>query len=197
MNNEKPEQDLTALWQQQPVSEIDLSDVTRRLKHQQRLQRWYIVSDFTGFLIGLGMLIYSWEKLPLYLALVLCGVMVCGGVFTGFVIWLRRHAVLASFEDTSHYRETLKNQYLSNQRIARITMHSAWSSELILLVIWGIAAVVGDLSWESFVDKGGVTTFIVISVLMAGFGYWAYKREQKFKQEYAQLVSQDQNDLFS
>lgn len=76
-------------------------------------------------------------------------------------------------------------------------MHSAWSSELILLVIWGIAAVVGDLSWESFVDKGGVTTFIVISVLMAGFGYWAYKREQKFKQEYAQLVSQDQNDLFS
>ena len=86
MKNEKPEQDLTALWQQQPVSEIDLSDVTRRLKHQQRLQRWYIVSDFTGFLIGLGMLIYSWEKLPLYLALVLCGVMVCGGVFTGFVI---------------------------------------------------------------------------------------------------------------
>ena len=39
MNNENPEQDLTALWQQQPVSEIDLSDVTRRLKHQQRLQQ--------------------------------------------------------------------------------------------------------------------------------------------------------------
>ena len=74
-------------------------------------------------------------------------------------------------------------------------MHSAWSSELILLVIWGIAAVVGDLSWQYFVDKGGVATFIIISVLMAGFGYWAYKREQKFKREYTQLVSQEQNDL--
>jgi len=40
-----------------------------------------------------------------------------------------------------------------------------------------------------------VATFIIISVLMAGFGYWAYKREQKFKQEYTQLVSQEQNDL--
>ena len=196
MTNQTPEQDLTALWQQQPVSEIDLADVTLRLKAQQRLQRWYIASDFTGFLIGLGMLIYSWEKLPLYMALVLCGVMVGGGVFTGFVIWLRRHAVLASFEDTSHYRDTLKKQSLSNQRIARITLHSAWSSELILLLVWGIAAVVGDLTWKSFVDKGGVATFIVISLLMAGFGYWAYKREQKFKREYEQLVSQEQNDLF-
>lgn len=195
MTNQLPDQDLSSLWQQQPVSEIDIADVTRRLKQQQRLQRWYILSDFAGFFIGLGVLVFNWEKLPVYMSLILSAVMVGGGMFTGYVIWLRRHAVLASFEDTSHYRETLKKQYLSNQKIARFTMHSSWSSELILLIIWGISWFVGELTWSEFVEKGGITVFIIISLFMTGFGVWAYKREQKFKREYAQLVSQEQNSL--
>lgn len=195
MINNTPEPDFSALWQQQPVYEIDLADVTQRLKHQQRLQRWYIVSDFAGFLVGLGTLLFNWDKLPYFMALVLCGVVISAGAFTAYIVWLRRHAVLASFEDTSHYRETLKKQYLSNQKIARVTMHSSWISLLGMVVIWGIAAVFGELSWQKFLDNNGIATFLIVSILMAGFGLWAHKREQKFKAEYAQLVSQDQNDL--
>lgn len=195
MNKQTPDQDLTALWQQQPVSDIDLADVTKRLKRQQRLQRWYIGADVSGFFIGLGALIVNWGKLPFYMSIVLCTVMFGGGVFTAILMWLRRHAVLATFEDTSHYRETLKKQYLSNQKIARLTLHSAWSSLVMVVVIWLIAAGLDDLTWDKFVDKGGVVTFVVLCLIMAGFGYWAYKREQKFKREYDQLVGQEQNDL--
>jgi hypothetical protein len=195
MSKDTPELDFSALWQQQPVHEIDLTDITQRLKHQQRIQRWYIVSDFSGFFFGFGALVYSWDKIPEYLALILCGVVVSAGVFTAYLVWLRRHAVLASFEDTSHYRETLKKQYQSNQKIARVTMHSSWTSLLGMVIIWGIAAGVGELTWQKFVDNKGIETFIVVSIVMAGFGWWAYKRELKFKREYERLISQEQNDL--
>lgn len=56
-------------------------------------------------------------------------------------------------------------------------MYLVWSSELILLFIWGIVVVFGDFIWELFVDKGGVMIFIIISVLMVGFGFWVYKCE--------------------
>ncbi|GGF63838.1 hypothetical protein [Alteromonas lipolytica] len=196
MTNNTPEPDFSALWQQQPVSEIDLADVTRRLKHQKWLQRWYVVSDLTGFLIGLGALLYSWQEISLFMAVVLSGVMVCGGAFTGYIIWLRRHALLASFSDTNQYRETLKKQYLSNQKIARVTLHSSWSGVVIMVLVWAVAGLMGEVTWQRFVDNGGIVTLLVVCMLMAGFGLWAYKREQKFKAEYEQLVSQEQNDLW-
>ncbi len=187
MNDESS--DLTALWQQQPVSNIDMADLTKRLKRQQRLQRLYVVTDFMGFFISIGVIAYTWNSLPNVLIYMLFAVSGSALAMTVYFVWLRRHAALATFEDTTQFRETLKKQLRNNQTIARVTFHSGWASIVMLLIIFGVLVYAGEMSLDKLISKLPVVAGL--SLLMAGFMPWAHQREQRFKAEYQQLVDQE------
>ncbi|NVK55756.1 MAG: hypothetical protein HWE26_09085 [Alteromonadaceae bacterium] len=190
MTDESP--DFTALWQQQPVNNIDMADLTKRLKRQQGLQRLYIGTDFLGFFVSLGFILYSWEKLPTLLVAMLLGVMLYALAITVYFSWLRRHAALATFEDTAQFRETLKKQLSNNQKIARLTFHSGWTSIVLLLLIFGVLVIFDEMSIDKLISKLPVLTGMIL--LLGGFMPWAHRRERKFKAEYQQLINQEMNE---
>ncbi|MDC8829229.1 hypothetical protein [Alteromonas gilva] len=187
MNDEST--DLTALWQQQPVSNIDMADLTKRLKRQQRLQRLYVITDFMCLFMSIGFIAYTWNSLPSVLIYMLFGVSGSALAMTVYFVWLRRHAALATFEDTAQFRETLKKQLRNNQTIARVTFHSGWVSIVMLLTIFGVLVYSGEMSMDKLVSK--LPVIAGLCVLMAGFMPWAYQRERKFKAEYQQLIEQE------
>lgn len=190
MTDESP--DFAALWQQQPVSNINMADLTKRLKRQQRLQRLYIGTDFLGLFVSLGVVLYMWDALPVLLVYMLLGVTAYAMALTVYFSWLRRHAALATFEDTAQFRETLKKQLLNNQKIARLTFHSGWSSIVLVFVIFGVLVTFDEMSVDKLISK--LPVLGCLTLLLGSFMPWARRRERKFNAEYQQLISQETSE---
>jgi 4-amino-4-deoxy-L-arabinose transferase-like glycosyltransferase len=174
-----------SLWQQQTTQAIDIKDIGKRLKRQQKLQRLYLVIDILGFLPFMYIFAFMRDKFStggvIALALV-AGICV---IFYGYISWLRRHAMTARFDDTELYVSLLKKQLYNNHRIAALTMHSCWVTFIGLLVLMAVLAVTGEpkaQSWLALLKLlPGSAVFLLI------IGIWARRRSNKFKQEYRQL----------
>ena len=178
--------DLSALWQQQPTNHIDMQDLTRRLKRQQRAQRLYLVLDMLGFVPAIWVLIATWDELSSLLAGCLITLVAVTFVFYLYIAWLRRHAALATFGDTSHYVDTLKKQLLNNHKIARLTFHSCWMSGVALVAILGMMAMFEDYTLDNL--RRSVWVLVLIVSGLVGTGVWAHKRAKRFHREYLHLA---------
>lgn len=179
-------QDLSALWQQQPTNYIDMQDLTRRLKRQQRAQRLYLVLDMLGFVPAIWVLITTWDELSSLLTGCLITLVAVTFVFYLYIAWLRRHAALATFGDTSHYVDTLKKQLLNNHKIARLTFHSCWLSGVALIAILGMMALFEDYTMENL--RRSAWVLILVGLGLVAASVWAHKRAVRFKREYQQLA---------
>lgn len=181
--------DLTALWQQQPTSHIDMQDLAKRLKRQQRAQRIYLFVDLLGFVPALWVMMVTWDALSSLLAGCLVALLVITFLFYTYIAWLRRHAALARFEDTSHYLGTLKKQLLNNHKIARLTFHSCWLSGVALVAILGLMAAYEDYTLDDLRRSAWVLGLMGIG--LTAMAVWAHKRAARFKLEYQQLAVLD------
>lgn len=186
----KQSTDFTKLWQEQPVSTIDLADLERRLRRQRRLQRFYIAFDLMGLIPAVLVLIYAWESLSRLESSLVLGLIVFVFGFYLYITWLRRHAALASFEETNCYVEILKKQLLNNQKIARLTFHSCWVSLLVMIIFFGAMGLFEELSLEKLIDS--IPVLLIVAVGLGVMARWAILRERKFKQEYARLIQQEE-----
>ncbi len=181
--------DLSALWQQQPTNHIDMQDLTRRLKRQQRAQRLYLMLDMLGFVPAIWVLIATWDELSSLLSGCLIILVAVTFVFYLYIAWLRRHAALATFGDTSHYVDTLKKQLLNNHKIARLTFHSCWLSGIALVAILGMMALFDDYTMDNLKRSAWVLVLVVLGLVATSV--WAHKRAARFKREYHQLAGFD------
>ena len=63
-NNNSADNDLSALWQAQPVSNVDVDEVKKTFKSQTRKQRLYIMVDCLSVIPMAWMFLYYWSEFP-------------------------------------------------------------------------------------------------------------------------------------
>ena len=67
--------DLSALWQAQPVSNVDLEEVKKTFKSQTRKQRLYFLIDCLSLVPGVWIFIHYWGELPVTARVLYFGLM--------------------------------------------------------------------------------------------------------------------------
>ena len=118
--------ELSALWQAQPVSNVDVDEVKKTFESQTRKQRLYFLIDCLSLVPGVWIFIHYWDELPVTARVLYFGLMLFVIPLLGYQLWLRRVAAFGSNAQTNNHLQQLKKQFKNNARIAFINKHSAW-----------------------------------------------------------------------
>lgn len=173
--------DLTLLWQNQPVNDIDLSEVKKSFNSERIKQRIYMVIDSLALLPSLYFLSIYWGELS-FTAKGLCIFMVATAIpFLIYQLWLRRVAAFAKDSQTLDHLHQYTRQIKNNIRIAFITKHSAWPALFVLPAFALERYFFGELSpekWEKIAFSFPIATLILVV-----WGIWAHKRQQRFEKQ--------------
>lgn len=184
-----PDNDLTSLWQAQPVATIDVEKIQRDYRKQTIKQRCYMLLDIFGMMPAVVLVWYTWEDFSTVAAGMIVGLGVVMVPIVGYLIWLRRVTAFGRARSTTDYLEQLSRQMKNNARIAWLTKHSAWLTPLFIGVFYLVIFLQGELPEEKYAVVGGGLAGMCI--LMAGFFRWAQKREQRFMRQFEALVELD------
>ncbi|WP_026376114.1 hypothetical protein [Aestuariibacter salexigens] len=182
---------LQQLWQSQPTSAIDIDNIKRRLRNL-RIKQWgYTFLDLAGLVVVFVVLWISRNDLHVTLQIGLGIVLVATVGLTGYLLWLRRHALFIHSLSTEQYVETLKLQLANNVKIAWLTRHSSWVTALLMILMWVGFGLYGDMSPQRYVQKLAIV-LVSLAVFMPMIWWWASKREARFKAELDALKRQTQ-----
>ncbi|WP_100657928.1 hypothetical protein [Alteromonas flava] len=193
MHNDPFEKQLSDLWLKQSVPEVDAQAVKQSLRKMRRKQRLYAALDVASVVVSLILLLVFRERFSLLVFLALLAVVLFSGIFAGYLLYLRRFVVFDSNEtsDVKTHLSSLLRQTQSNIKIARVTQHSCWVSWLVVLAIWGMIGLSGELANDVWARKAGISSSVTFLLLLPMW-FWARQRAQKFTQLYAQLKAQQQ-----
>ena len=180
------EQDLTSLWQAQPVNSIDLEAVKKTFKKEKKNQRLYIVIDCLAFLPVMLIMSKHWSDLSILVQSMLVGIILLMVPFLGYQLWLRRIAAFSRTDQTLSYLNQLINQIKNNIRIAWMTKHSTWLSVSMIAIFYVVLYLLDELASDEYY-KGFLATAIV-SILMLPWYIWADKRQKRFESELTRLI---------
>ena len=180
------QQDLTSLWQAQPVNSIDLEAVKKTFNQEKKNQRLYIVIDCLALLPTALITAKHWTSLSILVQSMIVGVILLALPFLGYQLWLRRIAAFSRSDQTISYLNQLIAQIKNNIRIAVMTKHSAWLSVLMIAIFYVVLYLLGELATGEYY-KGFVATGIV-SILMFAWYIWAHKRQKRFERELSRLI---------
>lgn len=180
-NDDKNNQDLSALWQAQPVNSIDLTEVKKSLNSQRVKQRIYTILDILLCLPALYIVFSSWPELSPMMKYLCIFMFASTAPFIAYQLWLRRVAAFLSGAQTVDHLAQLIKQTANNVRIAKLTKHSAWPALVIMPVFVLLKYLEGDISIERWVRIGYI--FLVATVGIVAWSVWAHKRQKRFEKQ--------------
>lgn len=173
--------DLSALWQTQPVSSIDLTAVKANLRSERKKQRVFMVVDSLALVPALVMLYTYWDKLTLTVQMINLFILIFAIPLLGYQLWLRRVAAFSKDTQTLDHLTQLTKQIKNNVKIAFITKHSAWSAIVFGAVFFAERYFSQEVPPEKLVRMSLIIAGI--SVIMIVWGVWAHKRQQRFERQ--------------
>lgn len=181
-----PDNDLSSLWQAQPVTTIDVEKIQRDYRRQTIKQRCYMLLDILGVLPAVVLVWFAWDALSAVAAGMIVGLGVVMVPVVGYLVWLRRVTAFGRAHSTTEYLEQLTRQMKNNARIAWLTKHSAWLTPLFIAVFYLVIFLQGELPEEKYALVGGALALMCL--VMAGFYRWAHKRQQHFIRQFDALI---------
>ncbi len=175
MNNNH--NDLSALWQAQPVKTIDVEEVKRTFFAERKKQRLFMVLDFLGVVPPMVLIWWKWSTFSLVAGgMILAMLLLCLPILF-YQLWLRRVTAFGGDLQTRGYLESLIKQMKNNARIAWMTKHSCWVAIGFLLIFNVVLYLQGELTSSEQMVKS--TVFLGISAVVLVFVYrWASRRQQ-------------------
>jgi len=177
--------DLSALWQAQPVSNVDLEEVKKTFKSQTRKQRLYFLIDCLSLVPGVWIFIHYWGELPVTARVLYFGLMFFVIPLLGYQLWLRRVAAFGSNAQTNNHVQQLKKQFKNNARIAFINKHSARIAVPIVIAfntIFTLAKAAEEREYGLVLMVTAITAGI-----MAVWYVWAHRRQKQFEKKLTAL----------
>jgi len=177
--------DLSALWQAQPVSNVDVEEVKKTFKSQTRKQRLYFLMDCLSLVPGIWIFILYWDELPVAARALYFGLMFLVIPLLGYQLWLRRVAAFGSNAQTNNHVQQLKKQFKNNARIAFINKHSAWVAVLIVIAFNTIFTLAKAAEEREY----GVVLLVtaITAGIMAVWYVWAHRRQKQFEKKLTAL----------
>ena len=184
--------DLSALWQAQPVSNVDVDEVKKTFKSQTRKQRLYFLIDCLSLVPGVWIFIHYWDELPVTARVLYFGLMLFVIPLLGYQLWLRRVAAFGSNAQTNNHLQQLKKQFKNNARIAFINKHSAWLAVLIVIAFNTIFTLAKAAEEREY----GVVLLVtaVTAGIMAVWYVWAHRRQKQFEKKLTALNDMSDGD---
>ena len=178
---------LSALWQTQPVTTIDVEEVKSSLRSERTKQRWYMVIDSLAFVPAIYFLINSWDKFTFVAHAMFIFMLITALPLLIYQLWLRRVAAFSKDTQTADHLIQLIKQIKNNVKIAFITKHSTWTA-----VLFGYAFLLeryffGDPTPEKIMKMAIVMTSLSIGMLV--WYVWAHKRQKRFERQLKTLES--------
>lgn len=169
--------DLSALWQAQPVNAIDVEEVKRTFFTERKKQRLFMVLDFLGVVPPMVLIWWKWSSFSLVAGgMILAMLVLCVPVLI-YQLWLRRVTAFGGDLQTRGYLESLIKQMKNNARIAWMTKHSCWVAMAFLLIFNVVLYVQEEFASSEHMMKTAV--FMGISAVVLVFVYrWANRRQQ-------------------
>ena len=177
--------ELSALWQAQPVSNVDVDEVKKTFESQTRKQRLYFLIDCLSLVPGVWIFIHYWDELPVTARVLYFGLMLFVIPLLGYQLWLRRVAAFGSNAQTNNHLQQLKKQFKNNARIAFINKHSAWVAVLIVIAfntIFTLAKAAEEREYGIVLIVTAITAGI-----MAVWYVWAHRRQKQFEKKLTAL----------
>lgn len=186
----EPNDALSALWQAQPVTTINLNEVKANLKSERIKQRWYMVVDSLAFIPAIYVLVDTWDKFTFVAHSIFIFMLLAALPLLIYQLWLRRVAAFSKDSQTADHLMQLTKQMKNNVKIAFITKHSAWTA-----VLFGYGFLLeryfyGDLTQEKIMRM--VIIITSMSILMLIWYVWAHKRQKRFERQFETLKSMAQ-----
>ncbi|CAB9495962.1 hypothetical protein [Alteromonas macleodii] len=181
---------LSALWQTQPVTTIDVEEVKSSLRSERTKQRWYMVIDSLAFIPAVYLLINNWDKFTFVAHAMFIFMLTTALPLLIYQLWLRRVAAFSKDTQTADHLIKLTKQIKNNVKIAFITKHSTWTA-----VLFGYAFLLeryffGDPAPEKITKMTIVMTSLSIGMLV--WYVWAHKRQKRFERQLKTLESMAQ-----
>ncbi len=172
---------LSALWQAQPVTTIDLEEVKASLSSERTKQRWYMLVDSLAFIPAVYVLVITWEEFTFVAQAMFLFMLITALPLLVYQLWLRRVAAFSKDTQTADHLMQLTKQIKNNVKIAVITKHSTWTA-----VLFGCGFLLeryfyGELTPEKIVKMAIVMTSI--SIVMLVWYVWASKRQKRFERQ--------------
>ena len=172
---------LSALWQAQPVTAINLEEVKASLSSERTKQRWYMLVDSLAFIPAVYVLVITWEEFTFVAQAMFIFMLITALPLLVYQLWLRRVAAFSKDTQTADHLMQLTKQIKNNVKIAVITKHSTWTA-----VLFGCGFLLeryfyGELTPEKIVKMAIVMTSI--SIVMLVWYVWASKRQKRFERQ--------------
>jgi len=180
-NEEQQDQTLSALWQAQPTTTLDLEDVKSNLLSERRKQRWYMVFDSLAFVPALYFLTIHWEKFSVVAHAMFIIMLLTALPLLVYQLWLRRVAAFYRDSQTADHLSQLTKQIKNNIKIAFITKHSTWTA-----VIFGYGFLLERYLFDDMTNQKIIKMVVVITSLSVGmliWYVWAHKRQKRFEHQ--------------
>lgn len=184
-NGSNSDNDLSALWQAQPVSNVDVDEVKKTFESQARKQRLYFLLDCLSLVPAVWIFIHYWDEIPVTARALYFGLMVFVIPLLGYQLWLRRVAAFGSNAQTNNHVQQLKKQFKNNARIAFINKHSAWIAVLIVIAF----NTTFTLAKAAEEREYGVVLMVTAMTagIMAVWYVWAHRRQKQFEKKLTAL----------
>lgn len=172
---------LSALWQAQPVTTIDLEEVKASLSSERTKQRWYMLVDSLAFIPAVYVLVITWEEFTFVAQTMFLFMLITALPLLVYQLWLRRVAAFSKDTQTADHLMQLTKQIKNNVKIAVITKHSTWTAVLFGCGFLWERYFYGELTPEKIVKMAIVMTSI--SIVMLVWYVWASKRQKRFERQ--------------
>jgi len=172
---------LSALWQAQPVTTINLSEVKASLSSERTKQRWYMLLDSLMVIPAIYILNKYWGHMSFVAQMMFLFMLVTSLPLLIYQLWLRRVAAFYKDSQTTNYLTQLTKQIKNNVKIAFITKHSTW-----VAVVFGIAFILERYLFGDHTPEKITKMSIVMAVMTTGMSIWyvwADKRQKRFERQ--------------
>ena len=178
---EQADDGLSALWQAQPVTTINIEEVKANLSSERTKQRWYMVIDALMLVPGVYVFMKYWDNMTYVSHMIIVFMLITTSPFLIYQLWLRRVAAFYKNTQTADHLARLTKQIKNNVKIAWMTKHSTWLGMIFGAVIALERYFFGELTPEIVMKMAIVMTSM--SVVMLVWYVWASKRQKRFERQ--------------
>ena len=179
--DDEPNDGLSALWQTQPVTTINLSEVKASLSSERTKQRWYMVLDLLMIAPGVYVFLKYWDNMSYIAQIIIVFILISSLPFLAYQLWLRSEAAFYKNTQTADHLAKLTKQIKNNARIAYMTKHSTWIGMILGIGLALERYFFGDLASEKLMRMAIVMTSA--SIVMLVWYVWASKRQKRFERQ--------------
>lgn len=174
------------LWQQQPTANINAGQIKTRWSRLRLSQIIYLLLDVLVVVVTTILLIVFFERFSPITQIMLVLFWLFGVLFTAYISWLRRDAILTSNHDTGLHLQSLKKQLANNIRISQFSKQVCW---IVLIFDYLLIVLDGWFTDASLADTTGklIRLTLVLGLILPPLWIWFDRRQKRFAKELINL----------